>query len=104
MSKLQSFAKNVVYSHEVVLQFAAEILYILLSLKMGKQLVKDKQSRLSARDRAPYAGQIMELPESARKGGFTALVRAGYDKDALANLQVKVIGHYGRLFGNEFTG
>ena len=71
------------YSHEVVLQFAAEILYILLSLEMGKELVKEKQLRFCARDGAAYAGKIMQLPEGPGKGRFAALVRAGYDKDAL---------------------
>jgi hypothetical protein len=93
-----------VNSHEIILEFSAEILYVLLPLKMGKELVKKKQSRFSPRDRTAYTGQVMQLPECAGKGRFTALVRAGYDKDALAILQVKVVGHDGGLFRNEVIG
>src|SRR5262249_38684582 len=65
---------------------------------MRKQLVTEKQSRFAARDRTANTGQVMQLPEGAGKGRFTALVRTGYDKDALAMFQVKVIGHDGATF------
>src|SRR6266511_6467950 len=46
----------------------------------------------------------MQLPEGAGEGGFTALVRAGYDKDALLAFQLKIIADDRGVFTNKFIG
>ena len=75
-----------------------------IPLKMRKQLVKEKELRFSAGNWTAYAGQVMQLPEGPRKRRFAALIRTGYDKDALAIFQVEVIGYDRRFFRNELIG
>jgi hypothetical protein len=58
---------------------------------MGKEPIEEKELSLSARHGASDTGQIVQLPESAGKGCFTALVRTGYYKYALFVFEVKVI-------------
>ena len=44
--------ENIVNAHQVILQFAAQVVDVLLPLKMGKNLVEQKKPRLPARHRA----------------------------------------------------
>src|SRR5438552_2015373 len=71
---------------------------------MRKEPVEQKELRFPARDGTAYARQIMQLSEGAGEGGFTALVRAAYYKDALLPFQRKIIADHGRFFDHEFVG
>src|SRR6266487_1359027 len=93
-----------VNSDQIILQFASEIFDVFFLFKMRKELIEQKELRFPARDGTAYAGQIMQLSEGAGEGGFTALVRTGYDKDALLPFQGKIVADNGRVFGNEFIG
>src|SRR6266581_5089068 len=89
---------------QVILQFPSEIGDGFFLFKMRKEPVEQKELRFPARDRAAYAGQIMQLPEGAGEGGFPALVRTGDDNDALRFFQGKIIADHGRFFRYELGG
>ena len=99
-----NLVQNRVNSDQVILQFAAEIFDVFFLFKMRKESVEQKELRFLAWDGTAYARQIMQLPERAGEGGFTALVRTGYDKYAFLLFQVEIIADEGRLFANEFIG
>ena len=82
-------AKN---PQQIIFQLAAEVLQILFSLEMSKQLVEQIEPRLFTGHRTTEAGQVVKLPKGSRKGRLPSLIRPGDDEDALRILKVEVVG------------
>ncbi len=64
-------------SYHVILQFAPKVFDGFLLLEMREEPVEKKQSSPPARNGTAQAGQIVQLPERAGKGCFSALIRSG---------------------------
>ena len=96
--------ENVPNSDQVILQFAAKIFDLLLPFKMREELIEKKKLRLSSRNGASDARQIVQLAKCAGKGGLAALIGTGYDQYPLSPLQVEVVAYYRRLCPDKLFG
>jgi hypothetical protein len=93
-----------VKSDQVVLQFATEIVDVLLLFEMRIKFIKQEESRLPPRNGAARDREIVQLPERAGEGCFAALVWTRYYEYAFLTFQVEIVTHNGRVRGNELTG
>ncbi len=82
---------------QVILQLASEVGEMLLTLEVGEDLVAEEEPRLASGHEAAEAREVVQLPNGPREGRLSTLVRSGHHEDALAVVQIEVVGDHRRL-------
>jgi hypothetical protein len=78
---------------QIIMQFAAQIVNILLFLEMSEQSVKQEQLRVGSGHRATDRREVMQKTERPRERCLAALIGPRDDDDPLASIEKKIIGH-----------
>jgi len=88
-------------AQQVVLQFPAQALDLLLPLEMSEYPVAQEKLPIQPRDRAAQVREVVQLAEGASEGRLAALVGPGNDQHPLMSLQVEIVDDNGAVLGHE---